>query len=326
MNNKKKKNQEEHKKAIIITVCVGIAVLILAFVVLFLFYHPYDEGKITKAADCFEGTMTYTCKLCGKQYETKIPGLGHDYPKEGQVVVAPGCETEGKVEYKCSRCNATKPEKVAPLGHDWTDATCEAPKTCLVCGKTDGESAAHIWSENGKIIQRPDNNQKGKMEVTCTVCGKKDTIEYEANELYKNMSGQYKMTDGSDWSTTLTVDNGGNFVCDYIKKNDKECTYNRTAGYFGEPKEIDEHSYSVTIEERTEVKDYKPDNEDKVTWAKECHGLQGNDYIIYKPDTPVSAVKKANREKLISLGVLDEKTDKLTKYLIINANESYGFY
>jgi hypothetical protein len=25
------------------------------------------------------------------------------------------------------------------LGHDWTDATTEAPKTCKVCGETEGE-------------------------------------------------------------------------------------------------------------------------------------------------------------------------------------------
>ena len=35
---------------------------------------------------------------------------------------------------------------VAPLGHDWEDATCTAPKTCKVCGTTEG-APSHSWGE-----------------------------------------------------------------------------------------------------------------------------------------------------------------------------------
>ena len=44
--------------------------------------------------------------------------------------------------------------------HTWEDATCETPKTCSVCGKTEGEALGHNWDANS----------------TCTVCGKSNKI------------------------------------------------------------------------------------------------------------------------------------------------------
>ena len=34
--------------------------------------------------------------------------------------------------------------------HQWQDATCTEPKTCSVCGKTEGEALGHDWDENSK--------------------------------------------------------------------------------------------------------------------------------------------------------------------------------
>jgi competence protein ComEC len=41
----------------------------------------------------------------------------------------------------CSVCNITITAQttIAPLGHSWKDATTEAPKTCTVCGATEGD-------------------------------------------------------------------------------------------------------------------------------------------------------------------------------------------
>ena len=40
----------------------------------------------------------------------------------------------------CTLCGKTEGE---PLGHSWTEATCAAPKTCAVCGETEGEALPH---------------------------------------------------------------------------------------------------------------------------------------------------------------------------------------
>ena len=44
----------------------------------------------------------------------------------------------------CSVCGTTEGEA---LGHTWTEATCEDPKTCSVCGATEGKALGHDWSE-----------------------------------------------------------------------------------------------------------------------------------------------------------------------------------
>lgn len=44
--------------------------------------------------------------------------------------------------------------------HSWLDATCEAPKTCSVCKKTDGEPLEHTWIE-----------ATCKTPKACSVCG-----------------------------------------------------------------------------------------------------------------------------------------------------------
>ena len=51
---------------------------------------------------------------------------------------------------KCDVCGKVtlEQEEIPMIAHTWNDATCEAPKTCSVCGKTEGEALAHT-TENG---------------------------------------------------------------------------------------------------------------------------------------------------------------------------------
>lgn len=44
--------------------------------------------------------------------------------------------------------------------HEWEDATCTEPKTCTLCGKTEGEALGHKWKDATCTEQK-----------TCTVCG-----------------------------------------------------------------------------------------------------------------------------------------------------------
>ena len=53
-------------------------------------------------------------------------------------------------ESKCLICGYTCP-------HSWLDATCTAPKTCTVCGETEGEALGHSYENN-----------------VCTVCGQEN--------------------------------------------------------------------------------------------------------------------------------------------------------
>ncbi len=44
----------------------------------------------------------------------------------------------------CVKCGKTEGE---PLSHDWEEATCTEPKTCSRCGETKGEPLGHDWEE-----------------------------------------------------------------------------------------------------------------------------------------------------------------------------------
>lgn len=63
----------------------------------------------------------------------------------------------------CSVCGATEGE---PLGHTWTDATCTEPKTCSVCGATEGNARGHSW-DDGKVTKEATCEEKGERTFTC---------------------------------------------------------------------------------------------------------------------------------------------------------------
>lgn len=52
-----------------------------------------------------------------------------------------------------------------PVGcpHDWILATCTNPKTCSICGQTEGEPLGHTWEEATKYTPK-----------TCSTCGQKE--------------------------------------------------------------------------------------------------------------------------------------------------------
>lgn len=57
----------------------------------------------------------------------------------------------------CSLCGETEGE---PLGHDFRDATCTTPKTCSVCGETEGDALGHDFRDATCTSPK-----------TCSVCG-----------------------------------------------------------------------------------------------------------------------------------------------------------
>lgn len=74
-----------------------------------------------------------------------------------------------------------------PCEHQWTDATCKSPKTCSLCGETEGEPAEHMWidadCENpvtcefclltaGKPLGHQWQEANCKVPKTCSVCKK----------------------------------------------------------------------------------------------------------------------------------------------------------
>ena len=122
---------------------------------------------VTVTANKVIGTVTY------KTIALELDLEGYDCQTDGHMMKDATC-TEPKT---CRVCGATEGEA---LGHDWVDATCADPKTCRVCGTTEGEPSAHVdadgdykcdncgveYCSNHKWIDATCTAPK-----TCSICG-----------------------------------------------------------------------------------------------------------------------------------------------------------
>lgn len=67
----------------------------------------------------------------------------------------------------CLKCGKTQGES---LGHTWQDATCETPQTCSLCGQTQGAPLSHRWQD--ATCTAPE---------TCSDCGLTQGVALEHN-------------------------------------------------------------------------------------------------------------------------------------------------
>ena len=104
----------------------------------------YTKGATTKPTCTADGYTTYSCS-CGKTTtKDTVSKTGHSWSNAT-------CEAPKT----CSVCKATEGDA---LGHSWSNATCTAPKTCSVCKATEGDALDHNYGEDGK-------------DATCGACG-----------------------------------------------------------------------------------------------------------------------------------------------------------
>lgn len=176
--------------------------------------HTWDEGNITKEADCKEtGVMTYTCHKCGATKTEDIPRTEHTWD-EGEVTTAPTCTKPGVRTYTCSVCKATRTEVIKATGHLYTeirnkkDASCTengytGDTYCKDCGALlkKGETVdvlGHQWKETKRA--EPSYTEDGQIIYTCNRCGeqKAETLEKlaypKAGTKYTVAGCQYKVT------------------------------------------------------------------------------------------------------------------------------------
>ena len=99
--------------------------------------HDLADATCTEAAKCQrEG--------CG---HVEGEALGHSFTNYVSNNNAT-CTEDGTKTAKCDRCDVTDTitDVGSAKGHNYADATCTAPKTCKVCGATDGEALGHSYA------------------------------------------------------------------------------------------------------------------------------------------------------------------------------------
>lgn len=176
--------------------------------------HTWDEGNITKEADCKEtGVMTYTCHKCGATKTEDISRTEHTWD-EGEVTTAPTCTKPGVRTYTCSVCKATRTETIKATGHLHTEIRNKKDASCTENGYTGdtyckdceellkkGETVdvlGHQWKETKRA--EPSYTEDGQIIYTCNRCGeqKAETLEKlaypKAGTKYTVAGCQYKVT------------------------------------------------------------------------------------------------------------------------------------
>ena len=176
--------------------------------------HTWDEGNVTKEADCIEvGVKTYTCRKCGATKTEDIPMTEHTWD-EGEVTTAPTCTKPGVRTYTCSVCKATRTEAIKATGHLHTEIRNKKDASCTENGYTGdtyckdceellkkGETVdvlGHQWKETKRA--EPSYTEDGQIIYTCNRCGeqKAETLEKlaypKAGTKYTVAGCQYKVT------------------------------------------------------------------------------------------------------------------------------------
>lgn len=72
----------------------------------------------------------------------------HSYSEVSSVAAT--CTSDGSRNYKCS-CGKSYSERISATGHNWKSATCTEPKTCSVCGATEGTAAGHNYGGGNNL-------------------------------------------------------------------------------------------------------------------------------------------------------------------------------
>ena len=136
----------------------------------------------------------------------------HEHTEVVDKAVAPTCTETGLTEGKhCSVCGEilVKQEIVDTIAHTWLDATCVAPKTCDVCGKTEGEADpdAHAWGEWTQT-KAPDYVSEGENARECSLCGEVETEVVEKLGVTWYFAGS--MNNWGESTDILVYDKDGN--------------------------------------------------------------------------------------------------------------------
>ena len=129
------------------------------------FNQEVADAKYQKSeATCTEAAVYYKSCVCGEKgsetFESGTP-LGHDHKTVDGSAVTPTCKKAGKeADQKCERCGDVITGKEIPAtGHTWKAATGYAPKTCEICGATEGDVIKYTV-EGGNTIEFTQGDQQ----------------------------------------------------------------------------------------------------------------------------------------------------------------------
>ena len=131
---------------------------------------------------CFEAQSVRYVKFVAEQSNDGWVAVAEfniahdDHHFTGAVTREATCTAPGEMTYSCS-CGYSYVKETPVAEHSWIDATCTAPKTCSVCGATEGEAGggSHVPGALVEAVPEVHNADELRAAVAahyiCTVCG-----------------------------------------------------------------------------------------------------------------------------------------------------------
>lgn len=163
---------------------------------------PLDHSWIDATCD-----QPKTCSVCNT---TEGSALGHDWG-DWEIWIDSSCDEmdmPGERRRWCQNCNEEDVDDDYRPDHDWQDATCTEPKTCSVCGATEGTKLGHDWENDPQStdsictrcpeVCSHDNYDEEADGETCPDCGKAYPYEQVEPDACLIASTPILMADGSE--------------------------------------------------------------------------------------------------------------------------------
>ena len=158
--------------------------------------HVWDGGVVTvPATHTTQGSIHYTCTICGTGYDEAIPASAdHVFDQEvvdDKYLASPATCSSAATYYKSCICGEKVSETFIygnPAPHTYSDQWSSndtdhwRAATCGHSGETT-DFGPHKW-DDGKIIKDAGHNVDGEKLYTCTTCGatKTETIPGQPHE------------------------------------------------------------------------------------------------------------------------------------------------
>ncbi|MBR3242339.1 MAG: CotH kinase family protein [Parasporobacterium sp.] len=130
----------------------------------------------------------------------QLPACGFS-PKEGSCKAFDYWQINGQ-KYQAGETVVIKKDTavtaVWKTEHTWKDANCTEPRTCAVCGKTEGEPLGHNW-DNGKVTKKPTCKDCGERTFSCRNCNETISVPVDrvAHEFKKDTTPATLSKNGS---------------------------------------------------------------------------------------------------------------------------------
>lgn len=166
-----------------------------------------DALEYTLTVPYGTGSVDISAAAENKQDKVTVQVGETEYRRGEKVAVADGTV----ISVACGDKTYTVTVTVAACEHQWSDATCTAPKTCSVCGATEGEANGHSWVDATCIAPK-----------TCSACGETEG-EADADAHSCGEDGICTLC-GADtnaavpFSQQITIPSNGNSSWGYVSK------------------------------------------------------------------------------------------------------------